>query len=59
LLATTRGRRGLLAGVAIAGPMLLKRVVGNGPLDVEGGRVVAYVARLLFDRDQWVATERE
>jgi len=53
-LAATRGRRGALAGAAVVGPMLLKRVMGNGPPKPGSGPRV-YLARLLYDRDDWVA----
>ena len=53
-LAGTRGRRGAAAGAAVLVPMLAKRLLGNGrPKPDAGGRV--YLARLLYDRDEWVA----
>jgi acyl phosphate:glycerol-3-phosphate acyltransferase len=49
VLAVTNGTSGAVAGGAIAAPMLLKRVVGNGrPPDPS---VRAYLRRLLFDHD--------
>src|SRR5579884_897153 len=53
-LAATRGRRGAFAGAAVLLPMLAKRILGNGrPKPDAGARV--YLARLLYDRDEWVA----
>jgi glycerol-3-phosphate acyltransferase PlsY len=49
-LAGFRGRAGLATGAALAGPMLLKRVMGNAPAAGPGRRHV-YVLRLLLDRD--------
>jgi glycerol-3-phosphate acyltransferase PlsY len=43
------GRDAALAGVAVAVPMLVKRVVGNGRPQRPG--VGPYVTRLLFDRE--------
>lgn len=53
-LAGTRGRRGAFAGAAVLVPMLAKRLLGNGPPKPGSGPRV-YVARLLYDRDEWVA----
>jgi glycerol-3-phosphate acyltransferase PlsY len=53
VLAITNGADGALAGAAIAVPMLLKRVLGNGPPTERSVRV--YVHRLLFDHDPGVA----
>lgn len=53
-LAGTRGRRGAFAGAAVLVPMLAKRLLGNGPPKPGAGYRV-YVARLLYDRDDWVA----
>ena len=52
VLAATRGRRGAWAGVAVVAPMLLKRVLGNGPPEAGSGAAV-YLCRLLYDRDDW------
>jgi acyl phosphate:glycerol-3-phosphate acyltransferase len=49
VLAITSGAEGALAGLAIALPMLLKRVLGNAP--PVGDRRQVYVHRLLFDHD--------
>jgi acyl phosphate:glycerol-3-phosphate acyltransferase len=49
VLAITNGAQGALAGVAIALPMLLKRVLGNSP--PVGDRRQVYVHRLLYDHD--------
>lgn len=50
VMARHRGRDGLIAGLCLITPMLLKRVVGNQPLPrVEATRVA--VTRLLFDQD--------
>ena len=54
MLAGTRGRRGAFAGAAVLVPMLAKRLLGNGPPKPGGGHRV-YLARLLYDRDDWVA----
>ena len=54
LLAGTRGRRGAFAGGAVLVPMLIKRVLGNGPPKPGSGPGV-YVNRLLYDRDEWAA----
>ena len=51
-LAGTRGRRGAFAGVAVLVPMLAKRLLGNGPPKPGSGARV-YLARLLYDRDDW------
>ena len=53
VLAADGGDGGAVAGIAIVGPMLAKRVLGNGPPDGSAGRV--RLARLLFDRDEWRA----
>lgn len=53
VLAITNGADGALAGAAIAVPMLLKRLLGNGP---PAERTLAvYVHRLLFDHDPEVS----
>jgi glycerol-3-phosphate acyltransferase PlsY len=50
LLASRRGPIGAISGVSLALPMLLKRILGNGPVAASrSGRVYAY--RLLLDRD--------
>ena len=49
VLAVTNGTSGAVAGGAVAAPMLVKRVVGNGRPATPG--VAVYVQRLLFDRD--------
>ena len=47
----TRGRQGALAGAAVVGPMLVKRVLGN---EAPGRRDLStYLARLVLDRDTW------
>jgi len=53
VLALTNGRDGAIAGLAIAVPMLVKRVVGNSrPIVAAGrGRGRVYFRRLLFDND--------
>ncbi len=53
VLALTNGRDGAIAGLAIALPMLVKRVVGNSrPVADSGrGRGRVYFRRLLFDND--------
>lgn len=51
-LAGTRGRRGAFAGAAVLVPMLAKRLLGNGPPKPGSGTRV-YLARLLYDRDDW------
>jgi acyl phosphate:glycerol-3-phosphate acyltransferase len=55
VLAVTHGAVGALAGVAIAIPMLVKRVVGNAPARPPRGRT--YRNRILYDRDERVASE--
>ena len=52
-LAATRGRRGAFAGAAVLLPMLTKRILGNGPVK-PGAGPRGYLARLLYDRDDWV-----
>jgi glycerol-3-phosphate acyltransferase PlsY len=47
VLAATRGRRGALAGAAITGVLVTKRLAGNQPAREPS----AYLYRLLFDRD--------
>jgi acyl phosphate:glycerol-3-phosphate acyltransferase len=53
VLSLTDGRDGAIAGLAIAVPMLVKRVLGNArPVTAPGGgRGHAYLHRLLFDDD--------
>jgi glycerol-3-phosphate acyltransferase PlsY len=48
--AATHGHVGALAGVCVATPMLLKRVVGNAPPENRDAR--SYLHRLLFDNDR-------
>jgi glycerol-3-phosphate acyltransferase PlsY len=50
VLARTRGRAGLVAGVGVAGLILAKRVAGNRPPAVPGAAV--YLHRLVFDCDR-------
>jgi acyl phosphate:glycerol-3-phosphate acyltransferase len=52
-LAVWGGAAGALAGAAIATPLLLKRVLGNGPPVATAGvsRPRVWLHRLLFDRD--------
>jgi acyl phosphate:glycerol-3-phosphate acyltransferase len=54
-LAVTHGAVGALAGVAIAIPMLVKRVLGNAP--AKPPRAQTYRNRILFDRDDRVASQ--
>jgi acyl phosphate:glycerol-3-phosphate acyltransferase len=52
VLAVTHGAVGALAGVAVAVPMIVKRVVGNSrPAPPRGP---TYLTRLLYDRDERV-----
>lgn len=53
VLARTHGRDGALAGAAVVGPMLVKRVLGNRPPETPGPSV--RMARLVLDRDTWRA----
>jgi acyl phosphate:glycerol-3-phosphate acyltransferase len=55
VLAVTYGAVGALAGLSIAIPMLVKRVVGNAP--PAPPRAQTYLTRLLYDRDERVTTE--
>jgi acyl phosphate:glycerol-3-phosphate acyltransferase len=48
--ALTHGPTGVLAGVCVATPMMLKRILGNAPPQRPETRV--YLHRLLFDRDE-------
>jgi glycerol-3-phosphate acyltransferase PlsY len=50
VLSRTSGRRGAVAGVCVAAPMVAKRLAGNRPVASEQ-RGRAYVRRLLFDND--------
>lgn len=54
-----RGRHGLLAGLLVVIPMLVKRVAGNSPLPENDPKRVA-LNRLLFDQDtpQWPSLRR-
>ena len=49
VLARTRGSAGALMGAGVVIPMIVKRLVGNGP-PVQRD-VAAYATRLVFDRD--------
>ena len=50
LLGRTDGRRGRLAGAAVVGVMVAKRLAGNAP--AAGGRKLrTYASRLVLDRD--------
>jgi glycerol-3-phosphate acyltransferase PlsY len=55
VLAVTYGAVGALAGISVAIPMLVKRVVGNKP--AAPPRAQTYRNRILFDRDQRVASD--
>src|SRR5262245_56161363 len=55
VLAWTHGAVGALAGISVAVPMLVKRVVGNAPAPPP--RAQTYRNRILFDRDQRVASD--
>lgn len=50
VLARTRGPAGALMGAAVVVPMLVKRLVGNGPPARRD--VATYASRLVFDRDE-------
>jgi glycerol-3-phosphate acyltransferase PlsY len=56
-LARTNGRRGAVAGVCIAVPMVAKRLAGNRP--AEGNRRAVYLHRLLFDNDGKARSDAE
>jgi hypothetical protein len=49
VLAVLEGAAGGLAGAAVAVPMLVKRVAGNGRPTRTGART--YLVRLLYDRE--------
>jgi glycerol-3-phosphate acyltransferase PlsY len=49
VLARRRGPRGVLACAAVLGPMVAKRLAGNGPAPDRA----AYLPRLLLDRDRF------
>lgn len=49
VLAAVQGRRGVLLGLAIAAPMLAKRLLGNSPRTRECRQT--YLTRMIFDRD--------
>lgn len=53
LLALTRGRQGMVTAGALVVPLLVKRLVAEGPPTVKkpGERLRAYLSRLVFDRD--------
>jgi glycerol-3-phosphate acyltransferase PlsY len=55
VLAVTHGAVGALAGISIAIPMLVKRIVGNAPAKRPRGRT--YRNRILYDRDDRVAPQ--
>jgi glycerol-3-phosphate acyltransferase PlsY len=55
VLAVTHGAVGAVAGISIAIPMLVKRVVGNAPARPPRGRT--YRNRILYDRDDRVASQ--
>jgi acyl phosphate:glycerol-3-phosphate acyltransferase len=55
VLAVTHGPVGALAGISIAIPMLVKRIVGNAPAKRPRGRT--YRNRILYDRDDRVAPQ--
>lgn len=54
VLGRQRGRHGVVAGLCLVAPMLLKRVLGNHPLPRANRARVAWT-RLVFDQDapQW------
>jgi glycerol-3-phosphate acyltransferase PlsY len=52
VLAATRGRRGMFAGIAVLVPLVAKRLAGNGPPSPGTRPSQVYLARLLYDRDQ-------
>lgn len=49
VLARSRGRPGILAGLAVVGPLLAKRLTGNRAPERASARVYAH--RLVYDRD--------
>jgi glycerol-3-phosphate acyltransferase PlsY len=49
VLARVSGRHAAAAGIAVVAPMLVKRVLGNGP--ITGDRRATLASRILFDRD--------
>ena len=53
VLGRAKGRKGVMLAAAVAGPMLVKRLLGNEPLPCaawpERGR--AYLTRVIYDRD--------
>ena len=55
VLAVTHGAVGALAGISIAIPMLVKRVVGNTRAKPPRGQT--YRNRILYDRDDRVASQ--
>jgi len=55
VLAVTHGAVGALAGISIAIPMLVKRVVGNAPAKPPRRRT--YRNRILYDRDDRIASQ--
>ena len=55
VLAVTHGAVGALAGISIAIPMLVKRVVGNTRAKPPRGRT--YRNRILYDRDDRIAPQ--
>lgn len=55
VLAVTHGAVGAIAGISIAIPMLVKRIVGNAPAKPPRGQT--YRNRILYDRDDRVASQ--
>ena len=51
VMARARGGRGLVAALALLGPMFVKRVTGNTPLPRDESRTRLAATRLLFDQD--------
>jgi acyl phosphate:glycerol-3-phosphate acyltransferase len=52
VLATTGGRRGALAGIAVLVPLVAKRLAGNARPSPNSRPAQVYLPRLLYDRDQ-------
>jgi acyl phosphate:glycerol-3-phosphate acyltransferase len=50
VLAAAQGRRGVLLGIALAAPMLAKRLLGNKPR-TRAGHCRTYMIRMIYDRD--------
>jgi acyl phosphate:glycerol-3-phosphate acyltransferase len=53
VLARTRGAAAALMGVAVATPMLAKRLAGNRPPSRRD--LATYASRLVLDRDEWAS----